>query len=108
MSVAELPSKLVESAATLTQTKMTIACELIKISYREKVSLEILFKDYTDILNSLKDISSSETVIQPLKKHYILSIISIIMLICLLGVMSYIIFIKYEKSVFNILMKIVY
>lgn len=108
MSVAELPSKLVESAATLTQTKMTIACELIKISYSEKVNLETLTKDYAEVLNSLKDISSSETVIQPIKKHYILSTISIIMLIFLLTSTLYIIFNKYEEYIINILMKVFY
>lgn len=85
MSLAELPSKIVESASSLTVIKMQICCEILKISYEQKIKLEEVVKDYTTTFDVLKDLTPPEQTTHFIKKHYkMLSVLMIACFLCLL------------------------
>lgn len=90
MSLAELPSKIVESASSLTIGKMQICCEILKISYEQKINLEEVVKDYTTTFNALKDLTPPEQTTHFIKKHYkMVTVLMIACFLCLLILATY-------------------
>lgn len=68
--MTELPSKILESAAALTDEKLKISCELVKISYEKKIDLQEVIKSYKKTVRAIRNVAPPEQTTTDLKKHH--------------------------------------
>lgn len=108
MSFTELPSKVIESASTLTAEKIRVCGELLKLSYEKKVDLDTVVENYTHIFESLKDLTPPEQTAHFIKKHYKISSLLAILLFFLLILLPIIFVFEFPMYVKTLLQHFLY
>ena len=74
MPISEIPAKMLESAAGLTERKMEIARDLFKMAYEGRtkdMTVEEIIEKYKEIFDLMKDVAPPEQTTHYLKQHKI-------------------------------------